>query len=122
LTSSPSARMLRAALTSLDCCACGACCIANWDAPTYVWVSPSDEAQLTKSQRKRLVTWEDGPGHVERGVRVKKNSQGHIVCKALIGKVGVKVRCGVYESRPSVCRQFSPGGAVCRSAREDALG
>jgi len=27
-------------------------------------------------------------------------------------------RCGVYDARPQVCREFAAGGAVCKAAKE----
>ena len=27
-------------------------------------------------------------------------------------------RCGIYETRPDVCRQFEAGGKLCEAARE----
>ena len=38
-------------------------------------------------------------------------------CAALTGKVGVQVACGIYEWRPSPCREFAEGDAACDKAR-----
>ena len=38
-------------------------------------------------------------------------------CAALIGTVGQLSRCGIYEWRPSACREFEPGSDACRQAR-----
>ncbi|MBB4011206.1 hypothetical protein GGR36_000514 [Niveibacterium umoris] len=44
-------------------------------------------------------------------------------CVALVGKVGEAVHCGIYEFRPSPCREFAPHGwlgvsnAACNRAR-----
>ena len=38
-------------------------------------------------------------------------------CAALVGKVGEKASCGIYEWRPSPCREFSAGSEACNKAR-----
>lgn len=38
-------------------------------------------------------------------------------CAALTGKVSGTVGCGIYESRPSPCREFEAGDAACHRAR-----
>jgi Fe-S-cluster containining protein len=40
-----------------------------------------------------------------------------IRCAALTGKVGDKVGCGIYEWRPSPCREFEEGSDACSRAR-----
>ncbi len=51
------------------------------------------------------------------GVRcMAKNLAGR--CKALEGEVGASVRCGIYDQRPAICREFPPGSDGCRFARK----
>ncbi|HPW31011.1 MAG TPA: GNAT family N-acetyltransferase, partial [Rhodoferax sp.] len=38
-------------------------------------------------------------------------------CAALTGKLGQKVGCGIYEWRPSPCREFDEGSDACNHAR-----
>lgn len=38
-------------------------------------------------------------------------------CAALTGKLGHKVGCGIYEWRPSPCREFEAGSDACGRAR-----
>lgn len=38
-------------------------------------------------------------------------------CAALTGTVGVKAACGIYEWRPSPCREFEAGSDACGVAR-----
>ena len=38
-------------------------------------------------------------------------------CLALSGQIGQKVGCGIYEWRPSPCREFSEGSEACNRAR-----
>ncbi len=39
-------------------------------------------------------------------------------CAALWGQVGVKATCGIYEWRPSPCREFEAGSDACHRARQ----
>lgn len=39
-------------------------------------------------------------------------------CKQLEGVIGECVGCRIYETRPSVCREFAPGSDGCLRARE----
>ena len=38
-------------------------------------------------------------------------------CAALTGRVGERVACGIYEWRPSPCREFAAGSQACDRAR-----
>lgn len=38
-------------------------------------------------------------------------------CAALTGRVGERSACGIYEWRPSPCREFEAGSAACTRAR-----
>ena len=38
-------------------------------------------------------------------------------CAALTGKLGERVGCGIYEWRPSPCREFEAGSEACQRAR-----
>lgn len=40
-----------------------------------------------------------------------------IRCAALTGTVGGRVGCGIYEWRPSPCREFTEGSDACDRAR-----
>lgn len=40
-----------------------------------------------------------------------------IRCAALTGTVGTQVGCGIYEWRPSPCREFEEGSDACHRAR-----
>ena len=40
-----------------------------------------------------------------------------IRCAALIGQIGRTVACGIYEWRPSPCREFAEGSDACDRAR-----
>ena len=38
-------------------------------------------------------------------------------CAALTGRLGQQVACGIYEWRPSPCREFEEGSDACNRAR-----
>lgn len=38
-------------------------------------------------------------------------------CAALTGQIGQRVGCGIYEWRPSPCREFAEGSDTCERAR-----
>lgn len=38
-------------------------------------------------------------------------------CAALTGQVGERASCGIYEWRPSPCRELEPGSSACEKAR-----
>ena len=38
-------------------------------------------------------------------------------CVALYGKTGERAVCGIYEWRPSPCREFEEGSPACAQAR-----
>jgi len=69
---------------------------------------------------------EDLGGHVPSGLAVEVNvsiarlrGTDHQPprCAALSGKLGEKIGCGIYEWRPSPCREFEEGSDACASAR-----
>jgi Fe-S-cluster containining protein len=107
--------------TSLDCCACGACCASQWDEEHYVALTPEEVRKLSEWKQVHWVHY-DRTDFVEEfpALRTKKNSQGHIVCIAFRGKIGSKCRCSIYEDRPKPCSHFRPGSPECRDARQEA--
>ena len=49
--------------------------------------------------------------------RMRGTDHVPIRCVALTGKVGEQVACGIYEWRPSPCREFEEGSDACNKAR-----
>jgi hypothetical protein len=49
--------------------------------------------------------------------RMRGTDHVPIRCAALTGKVGEQVACGIYEWRPSPCREFTEGDYACNKAR-----
>lgn len=105
-----------------DCRACGACCVAERDEPTYVMLVDGDLERLTPRSRKlhvlstKLFPCDDGTDLL----KTKHDASGNCVCIALRGAIGKRVSCGIYDRRPHLCQRFAPGGESCKYARQIA--
>jgi Fe-S-cluster containining protein len=89
------------------CLTCGACCAAfRVDFSAY----ESDEhggsvpSGLTVEVNDRLC-------------RMRGTDHSPPRCSALTGKVGERAACGIYEWRPSPCRELEAGSDACQKAR-----
>jgi Fe-S-cluster containining protein len=89
------------------CLSCGACCA-------------SFRVDFSRHET------EDEGGCVPAGLAVEVNDSlcrmrgtDHAAprCAALGGQIGVQVACGIYEWRPSPCREFDDGSDACNRAR-----
>lgn len=89
------------------CLACGACCasfrvdFAIYELEGMGGRVPHGLAVEVKGNTCRM----RGTDHVP------------IRCAALTGQVGKQVACGIYEWRPSPCREFEAGSDACHRAR-----
>ena len=92
----------RDAAPLFDCQSCGACCSYSAEWPRF---STEDDAQLDRIPEKYVAL--DLSGMRCEGVR----------CSALTGEVGKSTACGIYETRPDVCRACMPGDEECLMAR-----
>jgi len=90
-----------------DCQSCGACCASF---RVDFSVHELDEAG----------------GQVPAGLAVDVNTgtcrmrgtdHSPARCAALTGTLGKAVSCGIYEWRPSPCREFEQGSSSCAQAR-----
>lgn len=79
------------------CLKCGACCIVF--RATFYWAEGDD---VTETGVPVILTEKASP--FRRAMRRNIDDQ----CIALHGKPGNKVRCTIYNRRPSVCRNFEP--------------
>lgn len=89
------------------CLRCGACCAAF---------------RVDFSAREL----EDEGGSVPAGLavevmagtwRMRGTDHLPVRCAALTGRVGERAACGIYEWRPSPCRELEPGSEGCERAR-----
>lgn len=81
------------------CRSCGACCSTVTVDPTG-WPS----------------WWKDEPAvqDLSNGMRIGVVGSR---CEALVGEIGQRVACGVYDIRPGVCQRFPVGSEQCMTAR-----
>lgn len=49
--------------------------------------------------------------------RMRGTDHGQPRCAALVGTLGIRVECAIYEWRPSPCREFAVGSDACQWAR-----
>ncbi|HMV68075.1 MAG TPA: YkgJ family cysteine cluster protein [Myxococcota bacterium] len=102
-----------------ECTTCGACCRNSAQNlregyPWYVEVDDPDSDLLRKVDLRRRHVVED-----EAGVpHLRLHPDGR--CTALRGRLGQRVSCDVYKSRPRGCRLVQPGDDRCAQARLDA--
>ena len=70
---------------------------------------------------------EEGGGSVPAGLavpvtahtcRMRGTDYSPPRCAALYGRIGEKATCGIYEWRPSPCREFEEGSEACARARQ----
>jgi len=101
---------------AFDCRRCGACCCNPADnrragADDYVDVTPADELWHAEQQRRRYTV--EGP----KGVHLRLH--GGDRCAALVGPIGQRVRCAIYDLRPRPCRRVQAGDEECRERRRE---
>lgn len=100
---------------SYDCQACGACCQnpkhnRDHGIVDYVQLFPADALFQKKGLRSKwAVRNEHGEWHM------KMDDGG--LCAAFEGRIRTHAACGIYSTRPGVCRKLEPGTAQCVEAR-----
>ena len=86
-----------------DCLRCGACCagfrvdFAVQELASHGGSVPDGLADALTAHTGRLRGTDHAPPR----------------CAALTGTVGQRVACGIYEWRPSPCREFAAGSDAC---------
>ena len=90
-----------------ECVRCGACCACfRVDFSTY-------ELESSGGRVPDGLTVEVN----EHMARMRGTDHLPVRCAALTGTLGVSVGCGIYEWRPSPCREFEEGSEACDRAR-----
>ncbi|MGC3985074.1 MAG: YkgJ family cysteine cluster protein [Pseudorhodoferax sp.] len=89
------------------CQSCGACC-ASFRVDFSVHELQSEGGAVP-----------DGLAVEVNGNTARMRGTDHlpIRCAALTGQLGQRVGCGIYEWRPSPCREFEAGSEACDRAR-----
>jgi Fe-S-cluster containining protein len=109
--------MGRHSSTDFDCTRCGACC-TNPDENRaegfvdYVEVRPRDSLLERPELVRRLVIY-----NAEGVPHLRLDAAGR--CLALRGRLGHRVRCTVYEHRPTGCRRVEAGSDRCLAHRRE---
>ncbi len=90
-----------------DCQTCGACC-ASFRVDFHHGELLSEGGSVP-----------DGLAVAVTGNTVRMRGTDHVParCAALGGPIGQRVGCGIYEWRPSPCRELEPGSDACLRAR-----
>ena len=87
----------------------------------YADVTAEDESLMSERTRRRYLVAGVSCSYTASAERVQRAGplRGLIVagCAALRGSVLYRVSCAIYEVRPSVCREFEPGGRACLARR-----
>ena len=91
----------------LDCQSCGACC-ASFRVDFSVFETEAEGGRVPDGLAEPLTT---------HTCRLRGTDHQPPRCAALTGRVGERVACGIYEWRPSPCRELAAGGDACLRAR-----
>ena len=102
----------------LDCQACGACCCNPAENRAegfrdYVEVEPG--AKLWKKPAL-LQRYSVANGRGEHHLKLIGAEER---CAALLGSLGKRVRCSIYEWRPRGCKKVEAGDASCLRYRKE---
>lgn len=92
---------------SHPCLTCGACC-ASFRVDFSVYESGAQGGRVPAGLSD-LVT--------ESTCRMRGTDYARPRCAALTGTIGEKAACGIYEWRPSPCREFAAGSEACNRVR-----
>lgn len=106
-------------VSDLDCLTCGACCVGNLDDGCgFATVTVADRSRLSAYARRRLTVINVGPDQHYATPTMFTEEFGSS-CAFLRGTPGRRASCGIYETRPDVCRKYKPGSKDCKSARRE---
>ncbi|RYF21409.1 MAG: YkgJ family cysteine cluster protein [Comamonadaceae bacterium] len=90
------------------CLSCGACC-----ASFRVDFSVHETQEMGGSVPDGLVV-----PVTQHTARMRGTDHVPPRCAALTGQLGTRAACGIYEWRPSPCREFEAGSDACNRARQ----
>ena len=89
------------------CLTCGACC-ASFRVDFSVHESQEQGGSVPSGLSEEVTDYT---------CRMRGTDWAKPRCAALIGKVGDKASCGIYEWRPWPFREFAPGSDACNRVR-----
>jgi len=85
---------------AFDCISCGACCAYSESWPALIGEGDGEgiPEELIDPEHDRMQCYGDR-------------------CAALVGEIGSRAYCSVYDRRPLVCREFQAGSDDCIMVR-----
>jgi Fe-S-cluster containining protein len=92
---------------SNPCVTCGVCC-ASFRVDFSTMETQAEGGSVPDGLAVEVT------GHI---ARMRGTDHSPPRCAALTGKLGERVACGIYEWRPSPCREFEAGSEACQRAR-----
>jgi Fe-S-cluster containining protein len=93
------------------CRRCGTCCLAGFIA----LAAPDDLERWHRERRRDILALMERERAVWMGDRLVSSRDGHTLrgCPFLTWE-GEHTACGIYETRPRVCRDYRPGSSeIC---------
>jgi Fe-S-cluster containining protein len=90
------------------CTSCGACC-ASFRVDFSVFETQAEGGAVPDGLAVEVTA---------STCRMRGTDHSPPRCAALSGTLGVKIGCGIYEWRPSPCREFEEGSDACERARQ----
>ena len=89
------------------CTACGACCASfRVDFSAHEVQDQGGSVPMGLADEITDTLW-----------RMRGTDHVPARCAAMSGRIGGHVGCGIYEWRPSPCREFEAGSDACQRAR-----
>jgi Fe-S-cluster containining protein len=92
---------------SNGCTACGACC-ASFRVDFSVIETQAEGGSVPDGLAVEVT---------RHTARMRGTDHSPPRCAALTGRLAERVACGIYEWRPSPCREFEAGSEACERAR-----
>lgn len=98
------------------CNECGACCWTReeFGRGGYVRLNDEDIKRLPHKYHLKVIT--ESEFNVDR-LGVRGTPATGYRCVALVGRIGEKTLCDIYEQRPELCRKYERGSVDCRKDR-----
>jgi len=90
------------------CTTCGACCV-SFRVDFSVYESQAQGGTVPQGLASPIT---------EHTCRMNGTDHSPPRCAALYGQTGQQALCGIYEWRPSPCREFAEGSQACERARQ----
>lgn len=117
----PTPEVDKATKTDSECNGCGACCapgILGQRTGAYLEITANDLKDDFKSTQKLVVKDQMFGEGGRLFLPVIRGENAFTQCEHLSGQVLECAACGCYDTRPTACRIFEPGGAQCQQARQ----